>query len=120
MNDIAHEIGSPVAFTAKLLQNLRHHQLITSERGVAGGFTMPPQKRETITIKEVVLATDGKGLFENCTLGLKRCSTEYPCPLHYQLVGVRQQLDTLLNSLTVSSLLESIRNGKSFFKLPEP
>ena len=81
--DISHEIDSPVAFTAKILQQLSKSQVVTSLKGPSGGFYMTDLQLSTISLAKVVKAIDGEKIFTTCGLGLKQCSEKQPCPVHH-------------------------------------
>lgn len=95
LKEIIKALGSPEAFTAKILQQLVKGGLLESYRGPSGGFVLPQGKK--ILIYDVVEVIDGKQLMEECILGLPECSAENPCPVHHKFFGVRERLkETLL------------------------
>lgn len=97
LKEVTGAIGSPEAFTAKILQQLVKGGLLLSFRGPSGGFVLDT-KRE-ITLHDVVVIMDGKGILTDCVLGLPECSGLNPCPVHDQFGAVRDQLvDTLLSA----------------------
>jgi Rrf2 family protein len=56
---IAERRGMPVQFLEQLFSTLRRSGLLTSHRGVKGGYTLA-RPAEEITVLEVVQALDGK------------------------------------------------------------
>lgn len=116
LKDIAAEIGSPEAFTAKVLQQLVRHELITSVKGPTGGFELTPTQLRTVTLRQVVTALDGPGVLQGCALGLPQCSAKQPCPLHYQFLPIRDQLNELLRTHTIGELAGKLHEGLSFLK----
>ncbi|TVR87259.1 MAG: Rrf2 family transcriptional regulator [Saprospirales bacterium] len=113
LQEIADAIESPVAFTAKLLQELVRKDVLVSIKGPNGGFELAGEGDE-ITLYQVVRAIDGKKLFEKCAIGLKECSASHPCPVHKEFVEIRDKLTTVLKSTTVNKAAGSIGKGKSF------
>lgn len=104
VKEIAQAIGSPEAFTAKVLQLLVKNGLISSVRGVNGGFFIEAQTLQTLNLLQIVGAIDGEGLITNCFLGLNECSDVNPCPMHDQYKPIKSDIIEMLNNTTVSSL----------------
>jgi Rrf2 family transcriptional regulator, iron-sulfur cluster assembly transcription factor len=113
LQEIAEAIDSPVAFTAKLLQELVRRDVIWSIKGPNGGFELAGDGDE-ITLYQVVEAIDGKKLFESCALGLKGCSAKHPCPIHDKFVSVRDHLTDVVKSTTVREAASKVGTGESF------
>ena len=63
VKEIAKEIGSPVPFTAKILQQLTKKKIISSVKGPNGGFYIDPSSKP-VSIYQVVEAIDGTDFFE--------------------------------------------------------
>lgn len=116
LKDIAQEIDSPEAFTAKILQQLVRNNIINSVKGPNGGFEIDVEKMNTIRLKDVVVAIDGDRLFKGCAMGLKDCSEQRPCPIHSKFVVVRTNLIRILDSTSLEELAEDINSGLSFLK----
>jgi Rrf2 family iron-sulfur cluster assembly transcriptional regulator len=66
LNEIAAAIDSPVAFTAKILQQLKKSGLLISTIGAKGGFQT--RRDRQVNIKEIITAIDGEHLFTECIL----------------------------------------------------
>lgn len=115
LKDIAGAIDSPEAFTAKILQQLVRHELLSSVRGPSGGFEIPADKE--IHLIDVVIAIDGAGITKNCVLGLDKCSDEHPCPAHDKFLAVRNLLTATLHTTALSDLRGGIIQGNRFLRL---
>src|ERR1017187_3363027 len=73
--EISKNIDAPLHFTAKILQTLVHDDLVTSQKGINGGFFLTkPQKQKQLI--DLVRSLDGDVLFKGCGLGLKTCSDD--------------------------------------------
>lgn len=108
LNEISEAVNSPVAFTSKILQQLRKHGLLESTKGIKGGFHINNNKE--ISLKDIVIAIDGDGIFNHCVLGLSSCSSANPCPAHVAYIKIKEEImKTMLNS-TLSNFSESIKN----------
>lgn len=82
-HSLAKECRVPSGYLHKILKQLVSRGLITSKRGLNGGFTLnfPPEK---ITILQVINAVDPIKRIESCPLNLpEHC--ESLCPLHSSL-----------------------------------
>ncbi|MBL7977098.1 MAG: Rrf2 family transcriptional regulator [Bacteroidetes Order II. Incertae sedis bacterium] len=111
---IASGIHTPIAYTAKVLQRLRKAHLVTSLNGPKGGFRLPLDRR--INLKEIVVAIEGVGLFERCGLGLERCSSESPCPIHPYYEGLKVDLNRILIETYVDELTWDLVSKKIGFE----
>jgi Rrf2 family protein len=116
LKEISEEIDSPMAFTAKLLQQLSHHQIIKSVKGVNGGFEIEADKMATLKLSDVVNVIDGDEIYTRCGLGLKSCSPQNPCPLHSHFKSIRNDLKQMLESTGIESLSKDLMNGKASLK----
>ncbi|RMF85180.1 MAG: Rrf2 family transcriptional regulator [Nitrospirae bacterium] len=105
--EVAEALGISFHFLTKTLQVLTQHQLLTSSRGPKGGVALA-RPAESITLRQVIEALDGSGLFERCVLGLDYCGDDDPCPLHDQWRAVRQQMVQLFGETTLASLAEAM------------
>ena len=116
LKDIAREVDSPVAFTAKILQNLVRDGILDSVKGPTGGFEIPKKRMDEIYLIEVVSAIDGDAIFTGCGLGLKECNAAAPCPVHYKFKAVRDSLRDMLSETTIFELATGIEVGSSVLK----
>lgn len=116
LKDIAEDIGSPVAFTAKILQQLTKNNLIDSTKGPAGGFHISPEKMKEIKLVQIVGAIDGLDIFTQCGLGLKECSETKPCPVHNKFKNVREGLFQMMDSTSVFELATGLEKKLTYLK----
>lgn len=116
VKEIAEAIDSPVAFTAKLMQQLVHAGVIDSIKGVSGGFEIPKDKIGKLRLCHIVDAIDGDEIYTRCGLGLPNCSEENPCPVHEHFKSIRQDLKQMLEKTGLEELTSEVRNGKALLK----
>lgn len=116
LKDIAKHTDSPPAFMAKILQKLTKTKILSSQKGPSGGFYLQPDKIKSISLYEIVLALDGDGIFENCTLGLRQCDGQKPCPMHFKFVKIRNELRKNLEATILVDLAEKVVDGVIFLK----
>lgn len=111
--EIAQAIESPEPFTAKILQTLARHKVVSSAKGPGGGFYIadgaPP-----IVVMDLVKLIDGSSAFERCGLGLKQCDERHPCPIHNQFKAYSVRLKKMLETKTVQDFAKEIKSGRAF------
>jgi Rrf2 family transcriptional regulator, iron-sulfur cluster assembly transcription factor len=116
LKDIAREIDSPEAFTAKILQLLSKNEIVDSVKGPAGGFTIERKNMVKIKLIHIVSAIDGDAIFKGCGLGLKACSEKHPCPVHNKFKAIREELKAMLENTSLYELSLGLQNGVTFLK----
>jgi Rrf2 family protein len=116
IKEIARQIDSPEPFTAKILQILVKHQIITSFKGPSGGFFIPVESLPLIKLATIVSAIDGDKVFKDCALGLKECTEESPCPLHCEFKRIREELEVLLKSTSIEDSIAGLQLKQTFLK----
>ena len=114
--EIAEEINSPQAFTAKILQALVRHKVIDSVKGAYGGFEVSKNDIANIKLSQIVKAIDGDNIYKGCGLGLEKCDENHPCPVHDKFKGVRDELKHMLEHTSLEELALNIKSGASFLK----
>lgn len=111
LKEIAEQIDSPVAFTAKILQQLSRSGIVDSVKGAGGGFDMARPTMDRIKLADIVLAIDGDGIFTGCSLGLKECSADKPCPVHHKFVDIRNDLKKMLDNTSLFDMTMGLESG---------
>jgi len=114
--EIAKEINSPQAFTAKILQALVRHKVINSVKGAYGGFEVNKNELKHIKLSKIVKAIDGDNIYNGCGLGLEKCDENHPCPVHEKFKNVRDELKHMLENTSLEDLALDIKSGVSFLK----
>lgn len=114
--DIAAEIDSPQAFTAKILQILVRANVLNSTKGANGGFYIEKKNISKITLDKIVAAIDGDEIFKGCGLGLEHCTEEHPCPVHDQFKFIKASLNKMLTTTNLEELALGIKSGETFLK----
>lgn len=116
LKDISNEIDSPVAFTAKILQQLAKNNIIKSVKGPTGGFQIDKKDIDSIKLIHIVSAIDGDKIFNGCGLGLKECNEEFPCPVHFQFKEIRDNLKKMSSETSIYELATGLEVGLTFLK----
>jgi Rrf2 family protein len=116
LKNIIAEIETPEAFTAKILQQLTRAKIIKSNRGLNGGFSIPIEELKTIKLSQIVHVLDGDSTYTGCGLGLSKCDSERPCPLHDKFIDIRTGLKEMLETTNLLDLIDDLKKGNSFLK----
>jgi Rrf2 family transcriptional regulator, iron-sulfur cluster assembly transcription factor len=116
LKDVAEAIESPAAYTSKILQKLSRFNIINSDKGPNGGFSMDSDQLEKVTLSFIVRAIDGDSIYCGCGLGLAECSENVPCPIHNQFKIIRDDLKKMLETTTVQNLSKDLKGGLTFLK----
>ena len=116
MKDVAKAIDSPEAYTSKILQQLSRNNIIQSEKGPTGGFSVEKEKIDQLNLSMIVSAIDGDSIYEGCGLGFHHCNENKPCVIHHQYKTIRDDLKTMLENTLLVDLSEDIEKGLSFLK----
>jgi Rrf2 family iron-sulfur cluster assembly transcriptional regulator len=117
IKEIAKEIDSPEAFTAKILQILTRGNIIQSTKGVKGGFEISESQMKRILLADLVNAIDGNSIYSGCGLGLPSCNEDHPCPIHHKFKEVRSLLHKVLVETSLYDLAMGINSGTVFLKI---
>ncbi len=116
IKDIAEATDSPMAFTAKVLQQLSKGGIVHSVQGKQGGFEMSREQMERTKLSHIVKLIDGDHIFTGCGLGLPQCDARKPCPLHNRFAEIRNDLYRMLENSTVLDMAMGLQNGVTFLK----
>lgn len=116
VKEVARSVNAPEAFTAKILQQLCRENILESVRGKQGGFIFPIAKQKETKIYDVVNLIDGDGLFTNCGLGLTKCSSVNPCPVHDDFKVVRDNLVAMTQKYSFYDLAIKTETGLAWLK----
>ncbi|HXX57344.1 MAG TPA: Rrf2 family transcriptional regulator [Thermodesulfovibrionales bacterium] len=118
VDDIAGEMGIPKSFLAKILQKLAKAGIVTSIRGVKGGFRLA-QKPERINLLKVIEATQGQLSLNLCVLDEKSCSRSSTCSIHPVWVRIQDIMEKELKRQSFKGFLrESVSRETNVPKRP--
>lgn len=110
---IGKALNLPVPFLAKLLQELSGRNLIVSVKGRNGGFYLSEENKQHSLIS-IVDSIDGLSKFQECLMGLEKCSNESPCPIHQTITPLRNKIVEELSFKTINEVSEQILDGKLY------
>lgn len=113
IKEIAEFIDASEHTVGKMLQTLVKEEIINSAKGPTGGFYITAKQKNQSIIK-VIDAMDGKEVFDECGLGLSKCSATHPCPLHNDYKIIRDQFKRMCQQKKISDLCETVNEGFSY------
>lgn len=116
LKEISKAIESPTAYTSKILQELSRNNIINTDKGPTGGFSMDRSKLEKVKLSSIVFAIDGEHIYNSCGLGLKKCTEKMPCPVHNQFKKIREELKKMSDTTTIKSLAAGLEKGLTFLR----
>ena len=113
IKEIAEYIDASEHTVGKMLQTLVKDEVINSTKGPNGGFyiTVKQIKQPIISI---INSIDGKEVFKECGLGLSKCSSTHPCPIHNDYKVVRDTIEILFRNKKIIDLCEPVNNGMTY------
>ena len=94
----------PAPYLSKVLQQLRDHDLVLSQRGVGGGIRLAREASQ-ITILDVASAVDPVKRIDTCPLGLPGHGSKL-CPLHRRMDNALMQIETTFANSSLAELIQ--------------
>jgi Rrf2 family protein len=113
IREVASFIDASEHTVGKILQILARENIIQSLKGPTGGFSISLAQRSQPILK-IVEAIDGKEVFKQCGLGLSKCSSTRPCPIHDQYKFIRDEFEKLCAKNNISDLCAPVNNGAAY------
>jgi Rrf2 family protein len=113
IKEIAGFIEASEHTVGKMLQSLVKEDVINSVKGPNGGFYLSAKQKDQPIIN-IVEAIDGEEVFNQCGLGLSKCSSTHPCPIHNDYKVVRDLFERMCREKKVSDLCEPVNNGLAY------
>jgi Rrf2 family protein len=108
--EIAAELGLPPDFLTKILRRLTATDIVSSQRGRAGGFRLE-RAPASLSLMEIVTPFEGKFTGVECLIGQAYCSDKHACPLHHDWVAIRRRFWDLLERTALADVAERAVRG---------
>ncbi len=106
------ETGVPEQYLEQLLGSLRRAGLVTTVRGVQGGYHLARDPAE-ITVGDIIDATEGPVSLSECLHDSETCQKSCGCPTRMVWSRLTDQINGLLQSITLKDML-----SKELFEAP--
>jgi Rrf2 family protein len=103
IREIAGAVNASPVFLAKIFQLLNAAGLVTSSRGVVGGFRLS-RPAAKINLREVLEATEGPVSVNVCLVDEKSCDLVKTCSAHKVWDALRKKINKELEKITVKDL----------------
>lgn len=100
---IARETKASPSYLAKILQQLAEGGIVSSRRGVGGGFQLE-RDIESLTMLEVINAVEPIQRIDKCPLNLKT-HRDCRCPAHARLDEALALIEVALRNSTIRDIL---------------
>lgn len=100
----------PVGYLAKVMQGLARAELVTSQRGLHGGFRLATSPA-VLCVYDIVQAVDPLQRIEKCPLDLPQ-HAHHLCPLHQRMDDALAQVELVFKKTTFAEILETPIFGK--------
>ena len=113
LDELVEGTDLPRDFLAKLFQKLVKGGILRSAKGRGGGFALARAAHD-INLMQVVELMEGPQCFDQCVVGLEKCTDATPCPQHDLYKPIRQRLKDYLNTTTLADLAASLRTKQSW------
>lgn len=111
---VAEAVGSPLPFTAKILQTLtKDNKIISSVRGPHGGFYLSEKAKKLPVMSVLEVMHEGSTLTD-CILGLEQCTSIKPCPFHERFSEIREQLVDMFEQKSIGEVANNLESHKIF------
>ncbi|MBK7181663.1 MAG: Rrf2 family transcriptional regulator [Bacteroidetes bacterium] len=110
---IAEELKIPGQFLNKILQKLVKKKIVYSTKGNTGGFYVDWEIRKMPVLK-IVEVVDGLDGFQNCSMGLSKCSHKKPCAFHHTFQKHRMEMFNILKETNIDEMSTDIKKGTAF------
>jgi len=103
--DVADAFGIPPEALAKILQRLVKAQLLQSQHGSNGGYTLA-RPAHTISAFEVIQAIDGPLFITSCFTVRGECGQSDRCNIREPLRKVNESIEAVLKRIKISHMRE--------------
>jgi Rrf2 family protein len=102
---ISDHYGLSRSFVANILKELCQHGLVSSHRGIKGGYSLH-RPAEQISLCELLEALDGPFHLSECTrVGPADCCFSAVCPVREPIAEVHGRIRELLRGVTLAQLV---------------
>ncbi|MCH2187354.1 SUF system Fe-S cluster assembly regulator [Myxococcota bacterium] len=101
--EVAEQVDLPVPMVSKVLKTLTRAGVLTSHRGVKGGYSLARRPAE-LSVADMITALDGPLALTQCNLGPDRCDLENHCAVKSPWLVINHVVHNALASVTLADL----------------
>lgn len=117
-NSLAEATGVPESFMSKVLQGLVRARLITSRRGIDGGFELAPAA-ENRSLLDVIEAIEGPIQLNFCLGPGHNCERQNYCAAHFVWAEAQDAMTQVLRRAKVADLANRSTVARTAFKVSD-
>ena len=108
--DLSEGSGVPIHYLSKVLRRLVLADLLTSRKGLGGGFALARSPSE-IPFSDILKAVDAYPSLDRCAFGWGACNSQHPCPLHDSVAGLGDNFRQWADSTTLQDTVGKMSVG---------
>ena len=105
VDEISKTMFVPKTFLAKILQGLMKAGIVSSTRGVKGGFQLAKQPKD-INLLDVIEAIQGPSAPNLCAVDKRMCQLSSRCTVHPVWMEIKEMVEKELRKKTFAELSE--------------
>ena len=105
LGDVAKRQGISEKYLSKLVLPLKASGFINSARGFKGGYSLA-RKPETITLREIVEALEGRITPVDCVMDEALCGQSNNCPTRFVWCELAETIQESLNGISLKDLVD--------------
>jgi len=105
-------LGIPKQYLRRLMTRLSKKNLLVSDKGRTGGFSLARPKKE-IFLSDIISAVDETPFLKSCALGFENCGLAEKCPLHDNWMEVRDRMQQVFKTMTLADMDIQLKNQLS-------
>ncbi len=117
-SDLGRATGIPAPYLSKILRRLVLADLLASQKGQGGGFSLVRPASE-IPFIDILNAVDAFPSDGRCAFGWGSCDELSPCPLHGAWSRLSQQLRDWANQTNLAEVAAAAEGDPRFQLLPD-
>lgn len=110
VKDISEMEYIPFQFAYKVLKKLEKSKLVSSYRGVYGGYQLT-KKLEDITLLDILVSVDEELVINECLIDGFKCPNDTHsshCSVHIELIRIQALIESTLQEKSMAQILETI------------
>jgi FeS assembly SUF system regulator len=115
--DIAAIVHLPLPVVSKILKLLCRAEILTSQRGVKGGYCLTRDSHQ-ISVAQVIRALEGPIAVTECTF--KDCHLEQGCPVRTNWRMINDAIQSALDRISLAEMAKPLNNSLISFDLHRP